>query len=84
MAEDQEVHVVLGWPCKSKGCDKFHAIAHLGEKEKLAGYKLDLTQMGNGLSVPCPQCGESHFYMTRDVKTLELPSPPPGTAPPLL
>lgn len=81
---NEKVHVVLGWPCKSQGCDKFHAIAHLGEKENLAGYKFDLTGMGNGLSVPCPQCGQTHFYMTRDARTLELPPPPLGTPPSVL
>ena len=64
--EHEEVHVVLGWPCKTKDCEESHAIAHLGKKEKVAGYKLDLTKMGNGLSVPCPRCGQSHFYMTRE------------------
>jgi predicted RNA-binding Zn-ribbon protein involved in translation (DUF1610 family) len=76
------VHVVLGWSCKSKGCEEFHAIAHLGEKEKVTGYKLNLTGMGKGLSVPCPRCGRTHFYRTRDARTVEINSaPPPGTPP---
>jgi len=79
-----DVHVVLGWPCKTKDCDKFHAIAHLGEKGKIAGYKVDLTGMGKGLSVPCPQCGLTHFYLTKEAQPIELPPPPPGTPPSVL
>jgi hypothetical protein len=77
-------HIVLGWQCKTKDCVEFHAIAHLGEKQKVAGYKVDLTGMGKGLSVPCPRCGQTHFYETRNAKSLELPPPPPGTPPSVL
>jgi len=79
------VHVVLGFPCKTDNCDEFHAIAHLGEKDKVAGYKIDLTGMGNGVTIPCPRCGQSHFYEPRKAKTLEINSaPPPGTPPSVL
>jgi len=79
------VHVVLGFPCKTDKCGEFHAIAHLGEKDKVAGYKLDLTAMGKGMSIPCPRCHQTHFYETQKATTLEIASaPPPGTPPPAI
>jgi hypothetical protein len=79
------VHVVLGFHCKTDDCKEFHAIAHLGEKNKVSGYKLDLTAMGKGLSIPCPRCRQTHFYETRTATKLEITSaPPPGTPPPAI
>jgi len=77
-------HIVLGWHCKTKDCAEFHAIAHLGEKQKVANYKVNLDGMGKGLKVPCPRCGQTHFYETGKATTIELPPPPPGTPPPVI
>ena len=71
------IHVVVGWYCKGKDCDKFHALAYLGEKDKLEGHTFSFKEVGKARSIPCPQCRETHFYGPQDVRTLESDSPPP-------
>ncbi|HYM78688.1 MAG TPA: hypothetical protein VE377_22145 [Candidatus Dormibacteraeota bacterium] len=76
--EDQTVHMILGWRCKTKDCGMFHFAKYLGEKEKvMSGTRIPLTPKGDLVVIPCPQCHQRHAYDPKEVRYMEVAGPRP-------
>jgi len=71
-------HVILVWRCKGKNCGQSHLAKYLGEKEKIEeGVIIRLHAKGDAVLIRCPKCGEQHLYGPNELRSLEMPSPPP-------
>jgi hypothetical protein len=77
--EDQTVHVIIGWRCKTEDCGMFHFAKYIGEKGKIPdGTAVPLNAAGRTYFVSCPKCHQRHGYDPKEIRYMEVVGPRPA------